>query len=83
MEVISQHVSNCRIKYSGSTFHKMWRGEGEHLKLMWCSSALGHPLDWSRVLVIGSREVEHIPGEWRPGGAPSESTLTSLGGLGR
>lgn len=33
--------------------------------------------------MIGSREVEYIPGEWRPGGAPSESTLTSLGGLGR
>lgn len=47
IDVINQHVSNCRIKYSGDTFHKMLRSEGEHHMLTWCSNALCHPLAWN------------------------------------
>lgn len=53
IDVINQHVHNCRIKYSGDTFHRMLRSEGEHHQLTWLKCFLS-PLGWELSLA-GSR----------------------------
>lgn len=80
---ISQHVSNSRLKHSGTTSREVSRGEGELQSPCQVSrcvmSPLGLKLSLGKQFATDRKKVWNVPGGRGPGGAVSEYPLPALG----